>query len=227
MHALEDTLGYVFSNISLLHTALTHTSYASEQKNVEHNERLEFLGDAVLDLAISSHLFTLFPQEREGILTKMRASVVNASFLALLAKELGIQRYIALGKGEELQGGRERESILSDTFEAIIGAIYLDSDYPTVEKWIVKLFTPHTKALLHRPHIKDAKTILQEYTQKLFQTCPTYHLQGTDGKEHEKNFTVLLELPDTKTFLATAKSIKKAQQLCALQALEYLRERYE
>lgn len=227
MHPLEKILGYTFNNTTLLYTALTHTSYASEQKNIEHNERLEFLGDAVLDLAISSHLFSLFPEEREGILTKMRASVVNATFLASLAKELDVQQYIFLGKGEELQGGRERESILSDALEAIIGAIYLDSNYPTVESWIVNLFIPHTKNLLFKPHVKDAKTVLQECTQKLFQKCPTYHLQSTEGKEHEKTFTVSLELPDTQIFTAKEKSIKKAQQLCALQALEYLRERYE
>lgn len=227
MHPLEDTLGYVFNNPDLLQRALTHTSYASEQKSNEHNERLEFLGDAVLDLAISSHLFSLFPEEREGILTKMRASVVNATFLAGIAKQLDIQDYMLLGRGEELQGGRERESILSDTFEALIGAMYLDSDYKTVEAWIISLFLPHTKNLLFKPHIKDAKTVLQECTQKLFQICPAYHLQGTDGKEHEKTFTVSLELPDGQIFIAKEKSIKKAQQLCALQALEYLRERYE
>ena len=227
MHSLEDSLGYTFNNPDLLHTALTHTSYASEQKSNNHNERLEFLGDAVLDLAISKHLFSLYPEEREGILTKMRASVVNATFLATLAKKLNIQDYIFLGKGEELQGGRERESILSDTFEAIIGAMYLDSNYQTVEAWIIDLFIPYTKDLLFKPHIKDAKTVLQECTQKLFQICPIYHLQSTDGKEHEKTFTVSLELPDAQIFTAKEKSIKKAQQLCALQALEYLRERYE
>ncbi len=225
----EDTLGtlqhdihHTFSQLTLLKTALTHSSYANENHNVaEHNERLEFLGDAVLELCVSQEIYDRFPNAPEGALTRMRSKLVNERSLAELAKNLGLSEYVFLGKGEEVQGGRERPSLLSDVVEAIFGAIFLDAGFDAAKHSILMLFKDKWPVTLAPPKAKDYKSRLQEYTQSRFKERPLYALARSFGPEHAKKFEIELHLPDGQVMLATGTSVKKAQQLVAKQALAH------
>ncbi len=219
---LQKKLGYFFKDESLLQLALTHSSYANEH-GLEHNERLEFLGDAVLELCISRILFYGFPRASEGHLTKLRAGLVSEPSLARVARYLDLGGYISLGKGEESQGGRARDSVLSDTLEAILGAVYLDSGYDEAHKCIKKIFKdfiPESVELL--PKYKDYKSRLQEATQSLFKARPVYALLESTGPEHEKLYRVQVELPNGTKVDATASSVKKAEQKAAGEAIKEL-----
>ncbi len=224
---LEEYLNYPFRNSQLLEQALTHTSYANESKT-EDNERLEFLGDAVLELAVSHLLYLSFPQAEEGKLTKTRAFLVNEKSLARVAHKIKLGQFIRLGKGEEQQGGRKRESILADTLEAILGAIYLDSqDFFLTQKIVAHLLKPFwPKKVEELEEKKDYKTLLQELTQDRFGDRPIYTLVDSFGPDHAKTFKVKLTLPSKKfpEFFAQAPSIKKAEQQAAKKALFFLQK---
>jgi len=221
---LISSFGYNFKRLELLVQALTHKSYANENNTVD-NERLEFLGDAVLELATSELVYTKFPQAREGILTKLRANLVNEKSLANLARKIKLGRYILLGKGEEKQNGRNKDTILADTLEAILGAIYVDSqNFEKSKKIIFDLFCPLLPNNIESIYPeKDYKTLLQEYTQKQFKGLPRYTLINSTGPEHAKVFEVKLTLPDPQktTILASASTIKKAEQLAAQKGLSF------
>lgn len=220
---LERGIPYHFGQVKLLDAALTHSSYANEQQSgVEHNERLEFLGDAVLELCISEELYRRFPDTREGDLTAMRSRLVNQESLAAQARKIGLDQRIVLGRGEEAQGGRDRDSLLSDAFEAFLGAVFLDGGYGAARKTVQRLFAEHWPASGGRTRSKDDKSRLQEVTQQRFKARPVYVLVGSDGPEHDKVFTVRLELPDSIVFTATGSSVKRAEQTAAHMALEYL-----
>ena len=218
MEKLQKNIDYKFKNISLLKKALTHRSVGKQ-----NNERLEFLGDSVLGSIISRELFQRFPSIDEGQLSRLRSHLVRGKTLAKLAKEIQLSEQLILGQGELKSGGFCRESIQADAFEAILGAIFLDSDYLTVNRVVLKLF----KELLDQanpeePH-KDFKTQLQEALQKRGSDLPQYDLIETSGKDHNAVFSVQCSLANENIQVEkSAKSIKRAEQACAEALLEKL-----
>lgn len=223
--SLEQALGYAFDDPDLLVTALTHSSWANERGDASHhNERLEFLGDAVLELCVTEELFSRFPEAPEGELTLLRSQLVNESSLAAMARRLRLEIHVLLGKGEEIQGGRSRPALLSDVFEAVIGALFLDGGYKAARRFVGKTFQDAWPARSMAPKSKDFKSRLQEYTQKHYKARPVYTLLGSNGPEHDKRFRVSLTLPGGRTLAAVDKSVKKAEQLAAKMALESLED---
>ncbi len=223
LEVLQDRIGYHFRQVKLLETAMTHSSWINENDmSREHNERLEFLGDAVLELCVSSELFLRFPHEREGELTRLRSRLVSKPALVDRARELEIELCLRLGKGEESQGGRERGSLLSDAFEAMLGAVFMDGGYEAACGVVGRLFAGHWPELPKTPLHKDYKSRLQELTQKRFGVRPVYALLESNGPEHEKIFTVRLTITDDSGFIASGPSVKRAEQDAALQALAAL-----
>lgn len=224
LHALERfsaTLGVQFTNINLLHQALTHTSYANECKNASilHNERLEFLGDAVLDVVVSEYLFRNFSNLPEGELTKARAVVVCEPTLARCAAELGIGEYLFLGKGEAGSGGRERTSILADAFEAIIGAIYLDNGFENTATFVLQQLQTDLSLVARGQYVKDYKTLLQEVVQKSTDSKIIYEIIDETGPDHHKVFKVAVHVNGKQLGSGQGKSKKEAEQHAAKQAL--------
>lgn len=223
VRTLEHVLGYHFTDLSLLETALTHSSFANETGGgLVHNERQEFLGDAVVELCVSWELFSRFPSTREGDMTRLRSDLVNTTSLAQRARETGLDRLIRLGRGEEGQGGRSRDTVLSDVFEAVIAAVYQDGGYAAAQKVIARVFktlwpddpNEGKKGL-------DYKSKLQEYTQHRFGgERPVYNELAATGPAHARSFTVSVRLPDGKTFEAEGSSWKKAEQSAAARALQ-------
>ncbi len=215
------TLGVTFNDYKLLHQALTHTSYANETKgaNVRHNERLEFLGDAVLDLIISSYLFSQCPHLPEGELTKARAQVVCEQTLAKRALALGIGEYLLLGKGEALSGGRERISILADAFEAIIGAVYLDGGFKSAARYVLNQLKSELTLVEGGDYFKDYKTWLQEIVQKNNDSKIAYEVINERGPDHDKSFEVAVLVNSERMGTGWGKSKKEAEQQAARQAL--------
>ena len=218
LRTLEESISHRFRQVKLLRLALTHSSYANERA-CRHNERLEFLGDAVLGLAVSEELYRRFPDAPEGALTKLRAKLVNMSSLAQAARKLSLDALVHLGRGEEGQGGRERDSLLSDVLEALIAAVFLDGGFDAARRVVNTLYAfawPHE---IEIPKERDFKSRLQELTQKEHKARPVYRLLGSSGPEHEKLFEVELALPDGRIILAAGPSVKKAEQTAARQAL--------
>ena len=218
--SLQDKLGYHFKDTILLSTALTHRSAASR-----NNERMEFLGDAVLGYLISSELYQRFPTATEGVLSRMRASLVKGETLADIATQLQFGDYLILGSGELKSGGFRRRSILADAFEAVIGAIYLDSDIDTVRQHILTFFNPQLEQCDPDAVIKDPKTILQEYLQARGSALPEYTVLTISGEAHKQTFQVECRLSelDVKS-TGEGSSRRKAEQQAAQQALELLGE---
>ncbi|MFZ5427951.1 MAG: ribonuclease III [Thermodesulfobacteriota bacterium] len=221
LESLQESISYRFGQVKLLATALTHSSYANEQGS-SHNERLEFLGDAVLELAVSEELYKRFPEAPEGALTKLRAKLVSMPSLARMARELRLETYIQLGKGEESQGGRDRDSLLSDAFEALLGAVFEDGGFEAARGVVRKVFASLWPERIEEPKARDFKSRLQEFTQREHKSRPIYRLLGSSGPEHEKLFDVELALPDGRVVLSKGTSVKKAEQAAARQALDIL-----
>lgn len=220
LQELQKNLGYHFKNIDLLVTALTHSSYINENSSSTHNERLEFLGDAILEIHISEELYKRFPNAREGILTSFRSQIVNEKSLAETARQLHIPDYLLLGIGEEHQGGRHRPALIADAVEALLGAVYLDSDFATSKKIVLALFEkkfPKQDTIVQK---KSYKTLLQELTQAHFSHTPKYELLAQEGPEHNKTFTVRYTSPQGFSVTAVNSSIKKAEHEAARLALE-------
>ncbi|MDR3358552.1 MAG: ribonuclease III [Desulfovibrio sp.] len=224
--ALEERLGYVFARPELLTQALTHSSLANEcPRSPEHNERLEFLGDAVLELCVSSALFRRFPLAREGELSTRRSSLVSAGSLARLARELGLDKLLLLGRGEEMQGGRCRDSILSDVFEALLAAVYEDGGFAAALAAVERLFAPYWPGFDGVPRKpKDYKTRLQEKTLQIFRDRPIYQVKASHGPEHARIFVVILRLPDGREFSGSGATRKGAEQDAAHGALVALQQ---
>ena len=217
---LEQGLGYVFRDADMLVAALTHSSFANEAAGGgRHNERLEFLGDAVLSLCVSSELFARFPGAQEGELTRLRSRLVNASFLAALARGLGLDRHLRLGRGEENQGGRARDALLGDALEALLGAVYEDGGFASAREVVRRLFAEHWTRTPAGESEKDCKTQLQEIIQQRYRERPTYTLLAGRGPEHAKLFEVRLLLPDGRSFSGEGHSLKRAEQEAARNAL--------
>ncbi len=217
---LEDRLGYRFADPHLLVLALTHSSFVNERDNAqESNERLEFLGDAVLELAVSAELYACFAAEREGQLTRLRSRLVKEASLAAMAREIGLSEYIRLGRGEETQGGRERDALLSDAFEAVLGAVFLDGGFGAARDLVTRLFAGHWPQCPSLPKAKDFKTRLQEHTQQTQRQRPIYSQESMDGPDHAKVYEVVVSLPDGCAYRGLGGSKKKAEQEAARQAL--------
>ena len=218
LEELQDKIGYRFQNTELLKQALTHSSFANEQKinKLKDYERLEFLGDAVLELVSSEFLFRENPQMPEGQLTKLRASMVCEPALAYCAKDIDLGSYILLGRGEEYTGGRYRSSITSDVMEAIIGAIFLDGGIGNAKKHIYRFILSD---LENKILFLDSKTILQEEIQKKKDAQLRYELIGESGPDHNKQFTVDAYLNDVLIGSGTGRTKKAAEQQAAYEAL--------
>lgn len=215
-----ECLGYTFKNKKLLKTALTHSSYSNE-KHCECNERLEFLGDSVLSLIVSSYLFKKLPSVDEGELSKIRASLVCEQSLAQLAKEINIGETLYLGKGEEMTGGRERASLLSDAFEAILAAIFLDSGIDTAQKWLLEKMKKSLNLAVAGKTYHDYKTILQEEIQKQGKLI-SYRVISETGPDHHKDFKVELLINKKAAAHGEGLSKKDAEQDAAKKALKEL-----
>ena len=215
---LQRALGYVFADPQLLSLALTHRSAGSH-----NNERLEFLGDSILNHIIAETLYQQFPQAREGDMSRMRASLVKGDTLAEVARELQLGDYLMLGPGERKSGGHRRGSILADAFEAVVGAILLDSTVERCRKSVLGWFAVRLEQLEHGAADKDAKTQLQEYLQGRRNPLPEYELLGVQGEDHQQQFRVACRLRQpTLTVEGAGSSRRKAEQAAARSALEKL-----
>ncbi|MDH3348799.1 MAG: ribonuclease III [Desulfobulbaceae bacterium] len=213
-------INYKFKDIKLLQTSLIHSSFAFERlKNNEHNETLEFLGDAVLDLAVGDMLFKRFPEMREGKLTRIRSALVNESGLATMARNLDLGKYLLLGKGEESSNGREKPSILSCAYEALVGALYLDGGYERAQIFINHSFGPLLESEREVLLATDAKSSLQELLQERYNEGPIYILNKEEGPAHARIFTVSASFRDKILGTGTAPNKKEAEQRAARDAL--------
>lgn len=222
LHSLEKNLNYKFKNDQLLCLAMTHSSYANEHKMgvVENNERLEFLGDAILNLVVSQYLYKKYPNHPEGELTKIRAKVVCESSLAYAAKKIKIGNYLLLGKGEEATGGRVRESILADAAEAIVGAIYMDSDFETTNKVLLTNFESDiVHAVAKGDLFIDFKTELQEIVQKKGKSTMEYTVVREEGPDHNKIFYIDVIVNHESIGTGRGRNKKDAEQMAAKEAL--------
>jgi len=219
---LQQMLPYRFRDDSLLGTALTHRSYVNENPAAadRDNERLEFLGDAVLELCISDLLMNHFPDYQEGQLSQLRAAIVNEQPLAEMAKSFRLGDYLLLGKGEEASGGRSKPSLLADAFEAVIAAIYLDGGCEKVAELISRLFTPLIEKGYHT--YRDYKTTVQQMSQHIFKETPRYTLIHEYGPDHDKTFEIQLSIADRIQTTGTGKNKKEAEQRAAEQAIRML-----
>lgn len=220
---LEEKIGYTFSDKNKLFLAMTHSSYANEHKGrkKENNERLEFLGDAVLEVTVSDYLFHQYPDYAEGKLTKLRSSLVCEFTLAICARDVQLGSYLLLSKGEDMTGGRERDSILSDAFEALIGAIYLDGGIEKAGDFIRNhlLKDVEDKSLFY-----DAKTILQEMVQSGGSGALRYHLIRETGPDHNKEFTVETQIGEERYAVGVGKTKKGAEQVAAYETILLLKK---
>lgn len=226
LRELEEALSFRFADIGLLDEALTHRSYSHENQRLpgRDNERLEFLGDAVLSLCVGHLLMGRFPTEAEGHLSKKRAALVNEAPLSDLAGRLGLGGYLLLGRGEEASGGRTKPSILADTLEAVIAAVFLDGGYEKADRFIRHLFEPLLEEESLYSRFRDFKSELQELSHTRFQAAPSYALIGESGPDHEKSFEVRLTIPGVVTASGTGRNKKEAEQHAAMKALEILGE---
>lgn len=217
----EKKLHYSFRDLRLLKRALTHRSFANENHlgATEHNERYEFLGDAVLELAVSHMLMFYFPESSEGDMSKLRAAVVNEESLAELARAIDLGNYLYLGRGEEQCQGRTKDSLLSDALEAVLGAIYLDSGYPHAFRVIKRHLGKILEKALNQDIIRDFKTKLQEASQEKFKSIPQYQLISELGPDHDKTFEVHLVIKKEIYGRGIGKSKKQAEQMAAKEAL--------
>ena len=220
IETLEKRLGYEFKDKKLIIEALTHKSY----KQPYDNERLEFLGDAVLDLVVGEYLFRKFKNSDEGKLSKIRASLVNETGFDKLARALNLGDYILLSNAEDNNGGREKSSLLSNAFEAIMGAIYLEAGLKRVEEIAIGLIEENHKEISLDSLFRDFKTTLQELTQARFGITPEYKVIASRGPDHKKEFEVAVYIEDREYARATGKSKKIAQQEAAKVAVDILKE---
>lgn len=220
--SFQESINYTFKDESLLIQALTHKSYANE-KGVPDNERFEFLGDAVLNLIVSDYLIKRFPEYTEGDLSKLKAFIVNENTLSRIAEELHLGDYLLLGKGEEITGGRRKTSILADTLEALIAAIYLDGGFDAASSLVIRFISREIHEMDAKGILYDFKTELQEYSQRIFGSLPYYRITGEYGPNHEKTFEVEVTINGEIYGRRTGNSKKEAEQSAAAMALNKLR----
>ncbi len=223
-HELQNNLGYSFQDIRLLRLALTHPSVAQEQGAPAHtNQRLEFLGDAVLQLVLTQELYDKYPEFDEGPLTKARAKLVNRRSLSERARQLEIGKSLLLSRGEEVHGGRERQSALADAFEAILGAIFLDGRYEAAREFVLRQFSSAFSELSVPPTLENPKGELQELLQSLSAEPPHYNVVSTSGPDHDRVFECTVHHGGVELARGQGKSKKEAESQAALAALAALR----
>ena len=215
--------GYTFKDSRLLKTALTHTSFSNEN-HVGNNQRLEFLGDSVIGLIIGEYIYKTFPAMPEGELSKIRAGIVCEKGLVKCAQKINLSQMLLLGKGEERSGGRTRASNLEDAFEAVVGAVYLDSDLETAREFVLRIMQDTIKEIVTRDGIEDSKTALQEYWQKKGSCKIEYVLVREEGPDHAKSYTMAVYVDGRKEGTGTGRSKKDAQQSAAKNALAALKK---
>ena len=221
MHPLEERIGYQFQNPQLLTEALTHPSVVHERQLLQFdNQRLEFLGDAVLQLVITEHLFARYREAGEGRLTTRRSRLVSRESLKVRAASLDLGRHLLMGRGEEASGGRRRDSTLGDAFEALLGAIYLDSDLQTVRRFILEEMKDDLEQLEEEPLEVNPKGQLQELLQAISPRSPSYELTSQHGREHERVFQVRVVWENQVLGAGSGRSKKQAESAAALAALK-------
>jgi len=213
---LEHKLNYYFNDRNLLKNALLHKSLGNERKEYknQNNERLELLGDAVLDLIVAEYLYKNYKNASEGTIAKLKAMVVSEPILAKISRQIGVGKFLMLSRGEVMSGGRNRESILADSFEAILGAVYIDSNLDEARVFALSHIKQYIDHIEENEDILDFKSILQEYVQKEFRTVPTYELLAERGPDHMKEFEIQVIVGNYKE-KAVARNKKKAEQLSA------------
>lgn len=221
-HLIEERFGIHFGDYSLLERALTHRSYLNENPDValEDNERLEFLGDAVLDFVVGAYLYHRYPEMDEGELTMLRAALVRTRTLAGFARLLGIGEALRLGIGEAESGGRDRLATLCAAYEAVVGAIYLDQGMGAVEPWVERFIEPALEQILREATHRDAKSEFQIWAQAKYNVTPRYHVLTAEGPDHEKTFTVAVRLEGDTWGIGSGGSKQAAAQMAAAVALE-------
>ena len=222
MEKIEKKINVVFNDKSLLKQAFTHRSYLNENRNVgiPHNERLEFLGDAVLELAVTDYLYKKYTEKPEGELTALRSALVNSVMLANISTELNLNDFLLLSRGEAKDTGRARQYILANTFEALVGAIYLDQGYAEADKFITRVLLPHIKEVEEKRLWVDAKSFFQEMAQEKLGVTPNYKTMKENGPDHNKIFTVGLFVDDILISEGLGKSKQEAEQDAAKRGLE-------
>jgi len=221
MNPLEERIGYKFRNSLLLAEALTHSSISLERKNYPFdNQRLEFLGDAVLQLVVTEHLYSLFPDFSEGVLTKLRTRIVSRTGLKTHAAALGLGAHLMMGRGEDASGGRTRASTLADAFESLVGAMYLDGGYEAVRDFILRETEMDFRQIAARPEEINPKGRLQELLQALAPSAPVYEVVTQTGPEHQKHFECRVVWEKTELARGAGRSKKQAEVAAATAALE-------
>lgn len=223
LRSLEKKISYIFKDKTLLDQAFVHRSYSYEQASKPvNNECLEFLGDAVLGLAVSHLLLVKYPDNEEGTLSQLKANMVSENSLSRLARKLNLGKFLMLGKGEELSGGRTKNSILADTYEALLAAIYLDGGLEPVHNLVKTHFLPLFPASISKRSLLDFKSRLQEYTQEEFKAMPEYFILKESGPEHQKRFAIGVKLKGEILARGMGKNKKAAEQRAAQNALKKL-----
>lgn len=226
MATLEETIGYSFRNAHLLKEALTHSSVSrAGQKAVFNNQRLEFLGDAVLGIVVSHLLFTLYPTDAEGALARRLAALVRGDTLAEVAAQLGMGEFVILSEAEESAGGRTSVTILEDVCEALIGAIYLDGGYDAAKKFVLTHWQARAEAITKPP--KDAKSALQEWAQGRGLPLPSYSVLTSEGPAHAPTFTIEVAVQGIGSARASASAKRAAEQLAAVELLQHIKQNYD
>lgn len=218
----EKKINVSFKNKDLLKQAFIHRSYINENNGtgLSHNERLEFLGDAVLEIIVTDFLFKKYPTYTEGELTALRSALVNAIIVSLIASEIGMNDYLLLSKGESKDNGKARQYILANTYEALIGAIYLDQGYDIAEKFITKTLLPHTEEIVAKKLWRDAKSLVQEKAQEFVGVTPQYKVLHENGPDHDKYFTVGIYFGNDLIAEGKGKSKQESEQKAAENALK-------
>ncbi|HMO78650.1 MAG TPA: ribonuclease III [Candidatus Paceibacterota bacterium] len=219
---LEEKIGVKFQNQNLLMQAFTHRSYLNENRDagLQHNERLEFLGDAVMELATTDYLYKNYPDKNEGELTSLRAALVNTQTISDVAFDLGFNDFLLLSRGESKDTGRARQYILANTFESVIGAIFLDQGYEVARYFIYKFLIERLETIIKNKSWIDAKSKLQELVQEHMSLTPTYKTVKEEGPDHDKKFTVALYYGKKEIAIGDGKSKQEAEQEVARKALE-------
>lgn len=218
LEQVEHIIGYCFKDKTILKEALTHKSFAGEHRGIRHNERLEFLGDSILGAIVADYIYNQCPHDEEGVLSKIKSNLVSRKNLYLWGKKLQLGTYMYLGHGELTTGGRERDSIISNAVEAVIGAVYLDGGYPAAQAFIL----PWAKTQKLTEDTRDYKSILQEFLQKKGPHTPIYEVIQTVGPEHDKTFTVQVSLKGNVLGCGKGHNKKEAEQAAAQDALQKL-----
>ena len=212
----------IFKDKNLLTQAFIHRSYINENPNtgLSHNERLEFLGDAVLELIVTDFLYRKYPSYNEGELTAVRSALVNAVIISEVASKIGMNDYLLLSKGEARDSGKARQYILANTYEAYVGAIYLDASYSVAEKFITQTLLPHTEEIVNKKLWRDAKSLVQDKAQEYALVTPSYKVLSESGPDHDKHFTVGILFGSTLVASGKGKSKQEAEQKAAEAALK-------